>query len=943
MKCRLVPLSLYLLCFSLLMLITSRSAAADEKLHDVDISFLDAKVGSVTLGHGWAFHWKQLLKPSDAVPASDLLVDLPHLWSASELSNGEKLKAAGFATYRKVIRNVQPQTEGYEIGMKGALTAFRLFVYPVDRPAEAQIIEAGDVNPSNSRGTRKVGIIRLHPEQPTDYVVLLQVGNSEYAMAGAFYPVEIAVGNRFSRSLEIEGLINTGGLGAMIAIGIYSFMMWYRRRSDLPAQALAVVSFAAFLRVLSTCPFLLHYFDDHWYATLIRIEYSSMAMGVGSYMAFLISSFQSGRRFILGKSLVWICVSLFLMTFLTPVMFFTSLLPLYQLVILISGCVYIWLVIKAVLQRVSGARLVLAGVLLICTSFVYDIANANRQGGTIFITPLAVVAFLVLQSQVIALRAALTHQKSEELAVELQAKNEEITFFNRNLEKLVAAKTYEIRSLLDHIPQGVCSIEAGGILAKDYSAHLVDILETDLIAGQKFEKVVLNRSHFTADVKDQILQSIGSMIGENELNFELNSNKFPTEIAYRVDGGEKFLKATWNAQLDEDKSVQRLLLTLLDVSQEKVFEQKAQEQARLLEMVKELIDIPAERAAQFFSTGLPLLQENQRLIDNAEINHGSLRLLFVNAHTVKGAARSLQLKALAAAVHLAEDGYAAMLKGTPIPQKKLSQDCKHAIDILNSYIFVNREKLNRTEDLSKLTIERDFIEKQYFVLKDLVETPNPTVNNLMRTIRDHSDALTNMIFEQLSMVLESYKERAVKIARDVGKPEPELILDVMPIPINPEAKVLIEKCMVHILRNAIDHGLESAEERQAKRKPVNGKIWIRADHVDSDLQFVIEDDGRGMAISKLREKGLAAGILNPASTTEDIAEIIFQTGMSTAQSVSSISGRGIGMEAIRRFLTEAGGSIHVKLGEETNETGYYRFQLLIRVPYRQHKRAEQVA
>jgi signal transduction histidine kinase len=943
MKSRWIPLVTLLLYFSFMTLSWAQSQSGTaEPPEAIDLQNFDERVGMRGLGEGWSFYWHKLLTPSDSLPAADLLVDLPHLWSSAELSNGQKLDAQGYATYRRVIKNLQPREGGYQLGMKGAFSAFKLFIYPVSAPDQVQMAQSGVVDPTHSKGARKVAVIPLNPQQVTDYVILLHVGNSEYGMAGAFYPVEIATGQNYTNFLEIEGLINAVGMGAMLAVGIYSLMMWVRRRSDLPALALAVVSLAAFFRVLSTCPFMLNYFDESWYTLLYRLEYASMPLGVGSYMAFLMTSFRSDRPYMFGKILISINAAFFVITWITPVMFFSKILPLYQIEILISGCVYIWLVAQALMKKVSGAQLVLAGVLLICTAFVYDIASANNKGGVIFVTPLAVMVFLILQSQVIALRAALTHQKSEELAVELQGKNEEITFFNKNLEKLVAVKTYEIRSLLDHIPQGVCSIEAGGVLAKDYSAHLVDILGTDLIAGQKFEKIVLNPSNLTSDIKDQIIQSISSVIGENELNFELNIDKFPAEICYRVNNEEKFLKVTWNVQVDEQKTVQRLLLTLLDISQEKIFEQKAHEQARLLEMVKELIDISAERAAQFFSTGLPLLQENQRLIDNAELNHASVRLLFVNAHTVKGAARTLQLKSLAAAVHHAEDGYAAILKGAPIQPKQLSQDCKKAIDIFNSYIYVNREKLNRTEDLSKLTIERDFIEHQYFVLKDLVEAPNPTVHNLMRTIRDHSDALTTMIFEQLNVVLESYVERAAKIARDVGKPEPLMTFDVIPIPINPEAKVLIEKCMVHILRNALDHGLEPADERRAKLKPVQGKIQVKAERVNHDLQFTIEDDGRGLAIEKLREKGLAAGILRPDSSLDEVAELIFHTGMTTSSGVSNISGRGIGMEAVRRFLNEAGGTIHVKLGEETTEPGYYHFQLKILFPYR-HKRGENAA
>ncbi|WP_324961330.1 ATP-binding protein [Oligoflexus sp.] len=143
--------------------------------------------------------------------------------------------------------------------------------------------------------------------------------------------------------------------------------------------------------------------------------------------------------------------------------------------------------------------------------------------------------------------------------------------------------------------------------------------------------------------------------------------------------------------------------------------------------------------------------------------------------------------------------------------------------------------------------------------------------------------------------------------------------------------------MVHILRNALDHGLESIEERRQKMKAENGTIHIKALVISGFLQFTIFDDGRGLAIEKLRKMGQQSGELQADPSLEDIAELIFHSGISTSTSVGNISGRGVGMCAVRQFAKEAGGSCEIKLGSEKNEPGFYEFELVLRIPQQQYQ------
>ena len=139
--------------------------------------------------------------------------------------------------------------------------------------------------------------------------------------------------------------------------------------------------------------------------------------------------------------------------------------------------------------------------------------------------------------------------------------------------------------------------------------------------------------------------------------------------------------------------------------------------------------------------------------------------------------------------------------------------------------------------------------------------------------------------------------------------------------------------MIHMLRNTLDHGIEKPSERILKKKAEKGRLEIEASYVEDRVVLKIRDDGRGLAISRLRALGLKQGLISEASSLQEIAETIFVSGISTAEKVSNISGRGVGMEAVRSYLNEVGASISVRLLDAKDEQAdFYDFFFEIELP-----------
>ena len=127
-------------------------------------------------------------------------------------------------------------------------------------------------------------------------------------------------------------------------------------------------------------------------------------------------------------------------------------------------------------------------------------------------------------------------------------------------------------------------------------------------------------------------------------------------------------------------------------------------------------------------------------------------------------------------------------------------------------------------------------------------------------------------------------------------------------------KLIVERLvdpLVHIVRNAFDHALETSDEREAAGKPANGLIRIRAFQRGNHVVIEVEDDGRGMNVDAIRAKALASRLIgeNETLSRAEILNLVFEPGLSTSDEVSSTSGRGVGMDIVRSNLAEMGGMV----------------------------------
>ncbi len=230
---------------------------------------------------------------------------------------------------------------------------------------------------------------------------------------------------------------------------------------------------------------------------------------------------------------------------------------------------------------------------------------------------------------------------------------------------------------------------------------------------------------------------------------------------------------------------------------------------------------------------------------------------------------------------------------------------------------------------------------------ELVLVRNRTRQNFeekMQRDRNLATGADRRLLQQLDLVTSELQEAVLrtrmqpirkvfskipKLCRDLGK---KLDKQIRSVSVGDEVEVdkTILECLsdplLHLIRNACDHGLETATERHAAGKPPEGTLTVAARHDAGQISITIADDGRGVNTDKVAEKAIAQGIRRPdelASMSEkQISALIFAPGFSTADTVTDVSGRGVGMDVVRTSIEGIGGSVdvHSRRGEGTTFT-----------------------
>ena len=232
-------------------------------------------------------------------------------------------------------------------------------------------------------------------------------------------------------------------------------------------------------------------------------------------------------------------------------------------------------------------------------------------------------------------------------------------------------------------------------------------------------------------------------------------------------------------------------------------------------------------------------------------------------------------------------------------------------------IRVNIERLDILMNLfEELVIDRGRLEQISQDLKD--QELHETVERMSRTTGDLQNIILNMRMVPVETVFNRFPRMVRQLARDLNK---KINLEIVGAETELDRTVIDEigDPLVHLIRNALDHGVETPEIRRANNKEETGTVILRAYHSGNHVFIELEDDGAGINKKKVLQRALDKGIISKEAanslTDSQIAELILASGFSTADKISDISGRGVGLDVVKSTIESLGGSITIESQE----------------------------
>ena len=226
-------------------------------------------------------------------------------------------------------------------------------------------------------------------------------------------------------------------------------------------------------------------------------------------------------------------------------------------------------------------------------------------------------------------------------------------------------------------------------------------------------------------------------------------------------------------------------------------------------------------------------------------------------------------------------------------------------------------------DLEKLDALMDLVGE--LILAETMVTHNPDLEGHHFEDFQKASLQLNRITRSIQDVAMSVRmipisgtfRKMLRLVRDLArKQEKQIDLELIGEDTEIDKTVVeaIADPLVHLIRNSVDHGIENPEDRVAAGKPATGQIRLEAKHEGGEIWITIDDDGKGLNRNAILEKAQAKGLIDPAREELSDAEIyrfIFAAGFSTAAQVTDVSGRGVGMDVVRRNIDQLGGRVDI--------------------------------
>lgn len=502
----------------------------------------------------------------------------------------------------------------------------------------------------------------------------------------------------------------------------------------------------------------------------------------------------------------------------------------------------------------------------------------------------------------------------EAQSLELESQKDELEAQNQTLEErshslsalnnAYLSRTLKLQNLLNNVDQGFLTFESDLLINSEYSTECETMLpfENALTTHSIMDTLFMeSEDHF-------FIQNLFEKIftcTEDQRNLymsllpeEMSSNGYTLMLSYKM--------------VKNEENQLQLLLIMTDISKQRALQNQMEQERNILQMIVKVL----QNRSEFLS----LVKDFKRFASSDFEKLAALKFddTLREIHTHKGIFSQYYMMHIANYLNDLEDSLHKDKNPLMMGQfsyEPLVIELEKDLEIIESY--VGHDFLY---DDSIYTIREERINN----IKQRIKALLPS-NEYIKIL----PLIKSIRYKDIREILSTYPDYTTKLGERLGKYIVPFEITGDMVTIDPVVYQKVTKSLIHIFRNSVDHGIEKPDIRLELDKQESASITCHVDQHDKYFTIEIKDDGRGLNFNLLREKATTMGLVQKDETLNDelISNLIFADGISTKKEVSALSGRGVGLAAVRHAVEELGGHITVS-SQASKGTSF-----IIQLPY----------
>lgn len=535
-----------------------------------------------------------------------------------------------------------------------------------------------------------------------------------------------------------------------------------------------------------------------------------------------------------------------------------------------------------------------------------------------------------------------------ELAEAFEAMRRTVQLHTEHLEDLVAAKMRQVRDILDNIEQGLFVVDFHGAISPEFSKSALAILGVEKLETIS-EALSLTPSQFD-DVRSWFMLVEAKCAS---MRWDKLVKLAPVhELEIPSAGGDepRFVRFRYQRMFDSKGRVEKIMVLVTDETEarriEKIIAEEKERHENEVKTILGLVNNLPEAIHDFFKDtekrfgDLHAVLESMnrrstlardRYPDGGEFHPTTdeISRVFRDLHTIKGNAGTYGFELLSHLAHKSEDVLEYLKEPLTVRSSNtLATLLQHLSSMENAYeqILQTEKRLagSGADGDALVQISERKIEHLDRMARALAGAGS-TVSGDPESVQPLLQACRTLRNVPLPRLADKYKALVGRLAEKLDKQVQFRCLPAT-LEVDPHFFGPVDEALVHLLRNSVDHGIETPVARAAKGKPEAGSIILDVDVGEDYVTIKIGDDGGGIDMERVVRKALEEHAVSPSAVDAMSAEqklgLIFESGISTSGAVTDISGRGVGMSAVRDCIEGLGGRIVVEstYGEGTQIT-----------------------